>query len=256
MSRLAGYLLSVGGFVLLATVGVAWLRARPHARGPRRWLTAVVLFYCAASVHVLPWIVSRPLVYGFHHFSHSDVTSDMTAIVVLGSGSFTVHGAEEHVGVLDLAGAARVLEAAYVYRLIGSPWVISSGGAAAGVHTNPSALTMRNELVQLGVPAERIVLEASSQTTRDEAVLIAPMLRAMSVTRIVLITSDIHMRRALGAFRAVGIDPVPAIAEDPLQSQSRFKVFIPTPDGLGFTSDIVHEYVGLVYYAARGWLRF
>ena len=60
------------------------------------------------------------------------VTSDMTAIVVLGSGSFTVHGAEEHVGVLDLAGAARVLEAAYVYRLIGSPWVISSGGQSFG----------------------------------------------------------------------------------------------------------------------------
>src|SRR5207244_11392553 len=108
-----------------------------------------------------------------------------------------------------------------------------SGGAPAGVHTNPSALTMRNELVQLGVPAERIVLEASSQTTRDEAVLIAPMLRAMSVTRIVLITSDIHMRRALGAFRAVGIDPVPAIADDPFQAPSSFTVYIPPPDGPG-----------------------
>ena len=115
---------------------------------------------------------------------------------------------------------------------------------------------MRNELLQLGVPAERILLEASSQTTREEAVLIAPMLRAMSVTRIVLVTSDIHMRRSLGAFRAVGLDPVPAIAEDPLHHQPRFKAFIPTPEALGFTSDIVHEYVGLVYYAARGWLRF
>ena len=125
MSRLTGYLLSLGGFAVLATLGVVWLRARPHARGPRRWLTAVVLFYCAASVQVVPWILSRPLVYGFHHFSRSDVTPDLTAIVVLGSGSFTIHGAEEHIGLLDLSGAARVLEAAYVYRLVGSPRVIS-----------------------------------------------------------------------------------------------------------------------------------
>src|SRR5438067_202799 len=253
MSRLAGYLLSLGGFAVLATLGVVWLRARPHARAPRRWLIAVVLFYCAASVRVVPWILSRPLVYGFHHFSRNDVTPDMTAIVVLGSGSSTVNGAEEHVGVLDLAGAARVLEAAYVYRLIGSPWVISSGGAADGVQIDPSALTMRTGLVQLGVPADRILLEASSRTTRDEAVLVAPMLRAMRITRVVLVTSDIHMRRALSTFHAVGLDPVPAIAEDPLQYQTRFQSLIPTEEGLSFTRDIVHEYLGLVYYAVRGW---
>src|SRR5919201_3977745 len=118
MSRLAGYLLSLGGFAILATLGVVWLRARPHARGPRRWLAAVVLFYLAASMRVVPWIVSRPLVYGFHHFSRSDVTADMTTLVVLGSGSSTVHGAEERVGVLDLAGGARGTGAADAHPLL------------------------------------------------------------------------------------------------------------------------------------------
>jgi len=256
MSHLLDELISVTGFALLALAGVAWLAARPHARGPRRWLAGVVLFYCAASIRAVPWILSRPLVSGFHHFSGSDVTPDMTMIVVLGSGSFTVHGAEERMGVFDVSGAARVLEAAYIYRLIGSPWILSSGGTSGGFMTHPSALTMRNGLVQLGVPVERILLEASSQTTRDEAVLIAPMLRAMHVTRIVLVTSDLHMRRSIGTFRAVGLDPVPAIAENPMKNQSRLKSFIPTPEGLEFTSGVVHEYVGLMYYAARGWLRF
>jgi uncharacterized SAM-binding protein YcdF (DUF218 family) len=72
----------------------------------------------------------------------------------------------------------------------------------------------------------------------------------------VLVTSDIHMRRAIATFRGAGMTAVPAIAEDPLNSQSRIRTFIPTTEGLRFTSFVVHEYVGLVYYAARGWLRF
>jgi uncharacterized SAM-binding protein YcdF (DUF218 family) len=256
MSRLIAYVVSAGGFACLAVPGVIWLNLRPHARGPRRWLTAVVLCYCAAGIRVVPWILSRPLVYGFHDFTAADAPRDATAIVVLGAGSYTVAGADQRMGLLDLAGAARVLEAAHVYRLMGSPWIISSGGAAEGLHIEPSAVTMRNGLVQLGVPENRILLDTESSDTHDEAVGIAPMLRALQVNRIVLVTSDIHMRRAIATFRAAGMTAVPAIAEDPLNSQSRIRTLIPTSEGLRFTSFVVHEYAGLVYYAARGWLRF
>jgi uncharacterized SAM-binding protein YcdF (DUF218 family) len=256
MSRLIAYIVSAGGFACLAVPGVIWLAARPHARGPRRWLTVVVLCYCAASVRAVPWILSRPLVYGFHDFTAADAPPGATAIVLLGAGSYTVAGADQRMGLLDLAGAARVLEAAHVYRLMGSPWIISSGGAAEGFRIEPSAVTMRTGLVGLGVPENRILLETESSDTHDEAVGIAPMLRALQVTRIVLVTSDIHMRRAIATFRGAGMTAVPAIAEDPLNSQSRIRTFIPTTEGLRFTSFVVHEYVGLVYYAARGWLRF
>ena len=47
-----------------------------------------------------------------------------------------------------------------------------------------------------------------------------------------------------------------AASLDPLTSQSRLQSFIPTADGLRFTRDVAHEYVGLLQYAARGWLRF
>ena len=89
--------------------------------------------------------------------------------------------------------------------------------------------------MQLGVPADRIVLESGSVNTHDEAVLVAPMLRALHVDRLVVVTSDIHMRRSLATFRGAGLDPVPAIASDPLNSESRIRSFIPTTDGLRFT---------------------
>jgi uncharacterized SAM-binding protein YcdF (DUF218 family) len=256
MSRLIAYVLSVGGFACLAAAGIIWLTARPGARGPRRWLTAVVLFYCAASIRAVPWILSRPLTYGFHYFTAADAPASATAIVLLAAGNYTVGGVRQRMGVLDLAGAARVLEAAHVYRLMGSPWIISSGGRAEGLETEPAAVTMRTALVQLGIPENRIVLESESRDTHDEAVKIAPLLRALQVDRVVLVTSDIHMRRSMATFRAAGVTAVPAVVEDPLNSQPPIKTFIPTAEGLRFTRVVVHEYLGLVYYAARGWLRF
>src|ERR1035437_1540151 len=114
---------------------------------------------------------------------------------------------------------------------------------------------MRVALVQLGVPADRIVLESESVNTHDEAVLVAPMLRALHVDRVVVVTSDIHMRRSMATFRGAGLDAVPAIAPDPFNSESRVRSFVPTTEGLRFTGGVVHEYVGLAYYRVRGWLR-
>jgi uncharacterized SAM-binding protein YcdF (DUF218 family) len=204
---------------------------------------------------VFPWIVSRPLLFGLHPFRTSDVAADRTAIVLLGSGTFTVHGRNQLIGVLDLAGAARVLEAVDVYHRLGSPWIISSGGAAGGIHTEPSAATMRVALMELGVPSDRIVLEAASRDTHDEAVLVAPMLRALNAQHVVLVTSEIHMRRSIATFRTAGIDAVPAIAADPLNFESRITSFVPTTEGLRFSSFVAHEYMGLVYYWLRGWIR-
>jgi uncharacterized SAM-binding protein YcdF (DUF218 family) len=250
------YLLSVGGFSVLALLATSWLIVRPRAAAPQRWLAAIVIFYTVASIRVFPWVLSRPLLHGFHQFSSGDAPPDRTAIVVLGAGSFTVHGHAQRMGVLDLVGAARVLEAARVYRVLGSPWVISSGSPAGGFQIESSAATMRVALMQLGVPADRIVLESESVNTHDEAVLVAPMLRALHVDRLVLVTSDIHMRRSIATFRGAGLDAVPAIASDPLNSEPRVNLFIPTTNGLRFTSGVVHEYAGLVYYWLRGWIRF
>ena len=255
MSLLLSYLFSLSGFALLSLAAVTWLLARPRSVAARRAITVVVV-YTFASIGVVPWALSRPLVSGFTPFTAADTPPGTVAIVVLAGGPFTVHGRHQKFGALDVSSAARVLEAAHVFRITGAKWIVSSGGAAEGLDTEPGAVTMRDALVHLGVPADRIVLETASLSTRDEAALVAPMLRTLRVVRAVLVTSDIHMRRALGAFRAVGVDAVPALALDPLNSQSRLRWILPTVEGLRFTNDVVHEYAGLLEYGVRGWLRF
>jgi uncharacterized SAM-binding protein YcdF (DUF218 family) len=256
MSILLGYLLSVGGFALLAACAVVGMIVRPGSRAARRAVIAIVFLYTAASIRVVPWTLSQPLLLGFHEFRRSDAPGRTVAIVVLGAASFTVHVRHQRLGVLDQDSAARVLEAAHLFRQFDSAWIISSGGPAQGFDIEPSSVTMRDGLVKLGIPPDRILLESESMNTHDEAVLVAPIIERLRPDSVLLVTADIHMRRAQAAFRAAGLDVVPAPSRDPLNSQSRLRSFVPTTDGLRFTSGVAHEYVGLVEYAARGWLRF
>jgi uncharacterized SAM-binding protein YcdF (DUF218 family) len=254
MAGLIGYVISGAGLVVCVLVGALWMIAAPRSSGPRRWLVLVAVFYAILSVHAVTRLASRPLVAPFHQFSLADAPSPPDTIILLGGGVRTVHGRYQKTGLLNMSGAARVLEAARIYGELGSrPWVISSGGAAPGVDTIPEAEAMRDELVQLGVPADRIVLESGSHTTHDEAVMIRPMLDRLRTTSVLLVTADIHMRRSLDTFRHAGIDAIPAVARDPLESQRWLMSVVPTNQGLEFGAEVMHEYVGLLWYRVRGW---
>ena len=61
-------------------------------------------------------------------------------------------------------------------------------------------------LTDLGVPADRIVLEPASLDTRQNAELSASLLRARGAERILLVTSALHMRRAQRHFASTGLE--------------------------------------------------
>lgn len=258
VTALVGYTFSAGGVVLVLLAGTAWLWTRPGSRMARRFLLAATVFYTLASSYAVTNNAARLLLVGLRPFEQSDVLAEPTAIVVLGSGSFT---ARDWIGnrfsIVDPSAATRVLEAVRVFKLVDQAWVISSGGVVDPDDSDePTGLTMRNALVQLGVPETRIVVETKSRNTHDEAVIVAPLLASMGIRQIVLVTSDIHMRRSLGAFKALGVDAVPAIARPPDTQLSWFGWVLPSGLGLYEGSQVAHEALGLAYYTARGWSRF
>ena len=72
----------------------------------------------------------------------------------------------------------------------------------------------------------------------------------------VLVTVDLHMRRSLGAFRAQGIDAIPAIARRPVNRPPWNVEFLPSDTGLAESTAVARELLGIGYYALRGWYRF
>jgi uncharacterized SAM-binding protein YcdF (DUF218 family) len=252
------YVMSGGGAICCFLIAAIWLTAARDSRTGRRFLLMTALLFTAASLYGPQYLISRAMAWPFKPFDASDVvTGHRTAIVVLGSGSIDAEDWDGRTfSFVDRSAAARVLEAVRVFRMTNAAIVLSSGGnPRPQLDEKPSGETMRDALVQLGVPEDRILMETASKTTRDEAVIVAEILRAQNVDRAILVTSQTHMKRSLGAFRAAGIDAVPAIAQEFERHVPLVLMVVPSEDGLGVASTNVHEALGLAYYWLRGWWR-
>jgi uncharacterized SAM-binding protein YcdF (DUF218 family) len=255
-SDLVGYLVSAGGAVSVFFFIAIWTIRSPASSRPRRFFIASALVFTLLSVFGIQFLFARILTSAFKPFDVSQIESGRnTAIVVLGSGSIVAEDWDgQTLSFVDRAAAIRVAEAVRVFRLADPALVVSSGGDP---HTKRrgarTGATMKDALVAAGVPRDRIVVETESGTTRDEAVIVAPMLRSHGISQTILVTSGLHMTRALGAFRAVGVHTIPAIAHDFSSDFPVALMLIPTRDGLGLASENAHETLALAYYWLRGW---
>lgn len=257
MSQAVWFVFSAGGAVTAACLSTALLRWRPTARRHRRVAAGLAAFYLVASLHVVPDLVGRVMVGGLRPLRAADLPAGPLTIVVLGAGSITVHDWEGHRYVTtDPHASSRVLEAVRLFRMAPSATVISSGGLpspdARGTATGEA---MAGALVALGVPASRLRVETTARNTHEEALVITRVLASGARAPIVLVTLDVHMRRAVGAFAAAGTPVIPAIAQSPDADLRTVSRWLPSSEGLGHSGLIAHELLGIAYYSARGWFR-
>lgn len=119
-------------------------------------------------------------------------------------------------GQLSQAALRRVERAARAYREDGSALVVASGGKAW--QGSRECEVFAEGLVARGVPAEHVLQERESLTTRGNARGVAELLRDKAPRRVGIVTCDWHMPRALRLFRRVGFDPVPVPATSPTRS--------------------------------------
>lgn len=125
-------------------------------------------------------------------------------IVVLGCR----HSTNDELPVTSQLGVCslqRMVEALRIYQLHPQARIITSG--YAGSNSVSNAETVKQSLVLLGVPAQKIITESFPQDTEEEAELIAPRVQG---TNVVLITNADHMPRSINYFQAYGIYPVAA----------------------------------------------
>jgi uncharacterized SAM-binding protein YcdF (DUF218 family) len=92
-------------------------------------------------------------------------------------------------------------------------FLVASGGRAWDEVVEADA--MRDALVRLGVPAERILRERCSHTTRGNARFTSALLSRIGIDQALLVTCDWHATRASILFRRCGIRIEVAQAESP-----------------------------------------
>ncbi len=253
-AALLRFLLSSGGVVSTLVLLALWNAVLP-GRGARRTLGLAAVCYAVLAYYPLPHSVGAWLARPFHTLTLHDVPRGRIAVVLLGSGSNTIESwSGDRLSLVDPIGGDRTMEAFRAFRLLNAEWIISSGGEPDSTDPDlPGGIAMRDTLLHLGVPAARIIVEQSSKTTHDEAVIVAGLLRSLGAERVVLVTSATHMRRSLAVFRSAGVDAIPAIARDSPHSSYWWRNRFPSTDGLDESQRVLHEVFGLAYYRLRGW---
>jgi uncharacterized SAM-binding protein YcdF (DUF218 family) len=151
--------------------------------------------------------------------------------------------------------ADRAVLAADLYKAGKAPLIIATGGNwPYGPGVESEAADMAAILTRLGVPQSAILLEDQALDTAGNAAYSARIMAAHHLATALLVTSGIHMPRAVAAFRTAGISVTPAVADivDVRTLRFAFRYFQPRPEALTETSEALHELIGMLYYRLSG----
>ncbi|WP_323000442.1 YdcF family protein [Castellaniella sp.] len=175
------------------------------------------------------------------------------AIVVLGGN--TANGRPNWFEPYDpKTTVLRTDTAARLYAADRAPLIIVSGAALDGGVSE--ARMMASALERDGVPTAAIIQEDHSLTTHQNAVYTAKMLRQHGIQRFLLVTSALHMPRAMASFQKQGLSPIaaPSPAQIVVPEAPDFSFWLPNLRTLNASRSIVKEYLGLLVYWVRGWV--
>lgn len=235
------------------TIGLVLLRLTRTRRIGRWVLSLTVLLYWLISLPaVCDWLgLTLPRIIA----SHTVPAAAPRAIVVLSAGvarNSDTPSSDEVVVPLEQT-TLNAIQAARLYVQKGPLPVIASGGCV-DCTTEPESATLRRLLIARGVPADCIVEESRSVTTREQALDVAAILRAHEWNPVLLVTAPVHLLRARGVFTNVGVDVIPAPAA-PHSSGTAFRQrWTPSADALQSSQKSLYNYIGYFYYWSRGWL--
>ena len=225
----------------------------------RRWL---LCGWVALVVFSNPWLADKVVKAWETQQSMEAVKPDSyDAIVVLGGGIILYRddaGNDIHAGkTFD-----RLFQAFRLWQAKVAPRIILSGGTDPLFGTGPSeADVARKFLVTLGMPDSAILTELASRSTWENAIETMKLTRQhpefFPRNRLLLVTSALHIRRAVWCFGHCGlpVSPFPCDFDSspdlPSTPMVRLFLFLPSVEALDLWGRLLHEWFGIVAYHFR-----
>jgi len=179
-----------------------------------------------------------------------DVSPDVTGdcIILLGGGIIDRAPDFSGFGAPTDSMLARIVTAVRVQKKLDVP-IIVSGGKMYG-NLSSEAQIAKRFLVDLGVAEGQIILEENARDTYENAKYAQEICLEKNYQKPILITSALHMSRALYSFKKAGLGVIayPAgFRSKNMQDVSWFS-YLPRSGSLEDTSDALHEYLGILFY--------
>ena len=240
---------------------------------PYMWLFLLLLFILIIKnqkrARKLLWITFI----GFYFFSNSFIIDELTRLwefdmtpteklqtydagIVLGGGMVQIDKKLNR--VIYRNNIDRIMQAIDLYKAgkIKKILISSASGTLFERFQNESKI-LKPFLVRIGIPENDILIDTLSDNTRQNAVQSARILnKEFPKGKFLLITSAMHMRRAIGCFKKVGISP-DLYPTNKVSGERKFYfdfMFIPNLEALNGWSGLAHEVFGYVIYAVMGYV--
>jgi len=217
------------------------------ARAGRVLAAGAIIALAIGSATPIGAVLLRPLEDRF-----PQPPSDMPApagIIVLG-GAMDTAKSEARGQIFLNADAARMTTGVALARRYPDARLVFSGGSADFPSEGPAeAISARQLWLSLGVPAERMMFEAKSRNTWENAVFTRDLVKPKTGETWLLVTSAWHMPRAVDVFRRVGFPIVPyPVAYRTFGDGRDFQWSAPSIDKLFMLDFGVREWIGLLAY--------
>jgi uncharacterized SAM-binding protein YcdF (DUF218 family) len=174
-------------------------------------------------------------------------TAPPQAIVVL-SAETERDAAPPHATLPGLLTLERLRSGVALARRTGLPLLVTGG--VVEPHSEPAAIVMAQSLREdFQLPARWV--EDRAATTWQNATRSAALLKPDGVRVIYLVTDGWHMRRALIAFHAAGLQAIPAPVLRDGWPLGRLADFVPQAGAWHTSYYAIHEWIGCALYWAR-----
>jgi uncharacterized SAM-binding protein YcdF (DUF218 family) len=195
------------------------------------------------------WVM-YPLETQFPVYEHGE---PVDGIVILGGA--LVPDTTMQLGQADLNEAGeRILAAVELSRLYPEARILLTGGTGRLVaEAFSEAEATAEELVKLGVPRERMIIEGRSRNTHENAEFSRAVADPAPGERWLLVTSAWHMPRSIGVFRQVGFEVIAYPVDFRTVASRNLTIpFIAISEGLRRIDVASREWVGLLAYWGTG----
>ena len=245
LAYLKDWLLPPGSLLLLLLLGLLLWR---RISGRLLVLLATIALYLLAIPQSSAWLAA-PL--------ETDPSADAATIRASGAPVILVflagrtHRAPELGGRDGLSALSlqRLHHAVRLHRQTGLPLVLS-GGAPSPTDYEALAVLAERALDQV-YGLQPLIIEATSRTTRENAINSATLLQARGIDKVVLVTHAWHMPRARYSAEMAGLTVIPAgtgFASGDSGQPGQFSDWLPSAKAVLVNRNLLHEHLGLLWY--------
>jgi uncharacterized SAM-binding protein YcdF (DUF218 family) len=255
---LGGGLMPLTFALFLLGIGSLRLMGGLDARGRLPGRGMVFLAFLILLLASLPKVSNRivsglesryPAIVDTGRFASYPPTEQPRWVVVLGG---TYRGAQDLPVTARLGGSTlkRVVEGIRLARALPGTQLVFTGQDDTA--TGPSEVAVLGDFAQeMGIPSSRIVLEGEAKDTRQHTIFLKEIL---GTDRFLLVSSAIHLPRAMALFEAAGMRPIAAPTAHMVVKSPGDEEWMPAVSSLGRSSLAAHEYLGTAWAKLLGQL--